>query len=231
LLEERANDLYAITTSGEEVFMGEKELPRSAGYFNLQELLDLPDKRITDLSLLNQEDIKQKNFDIFKEVENPRKESEHDYSVDVRDPRRKKKKVLSAKKWKLDRVLREFPRTEPIAAQCAHWVASIVSLHLFPDANHRTAMISLYQLALGNEVVGEDHRWPGSETEVAKAVLLSKFHRHLSPKRNFDRLWRRDTLYWHWHQYFEYLLQDVRYPAMNNHSESDLRKKLKLIRN
>ncbi|MCU4750766.1 hypothetical protein OB919_02025 [Halobacteria archaeon AArc-curdl1] len=231
LLERRGSELYSLTTKGEEFIEGKRKIPRSGGYLDLQKLLNLSDHRIADLSLLNQEDIKQKNYDIFREVESPQIETDHEYSVDVRDPRRKSRKVLSAKKWKLDRILREFPRTEPITSQCAHWVTSLVSLHLFPDANHRTAMITLYQLALANGVVGEDHRWPGNETEIGKAVLLSKFHRHLSPERNFGRLWRRDTLYWHWYQYFEYLLFNVEYPAINHHSEKVLREKLKRVRN
>ncbi|MFC6765903.1 hypothetical protein [Natrinema soli] len=231
LLDRRGSELYSLTTKGEEFLEEKREMPQSDGYLDLQELLNLQDNRITDLSLLNQEDIKQKNYNIFREVEDPQIETDHEYTVDVRDPRRKSQKVLSAKKWKLDRILREFPRTEPITSQCAHWVTSLVSFHLFPDANHRTTMITLYQLALANCVIGEGHKWPGDETEIGKAVLLSKFHRHLSPERNFERLWRRDTLYWHWYQYFEYLLFDVEYPALNHHSEKDLREKLKRVRN
>ncbi|QLH84747.1 Fic family protein [Halosimplex pelagicum] len=230
LVERMGSELYGLTASGERVIDGSREMPQSNGYFDLQTLLDLSDNRITDLSLLTQEDIKQINFDIYREVKNPDEETAHEYSVDVRDARRKSREVLSAKRWKLDRILREFPRTEPITSQCAHWVASLVSFHLFPDANHRTAMIALYRLALANEVVGEDHRWPGDKTEIGKAVLLSKFHRHLSPERNFERLWRRDTLYWHWFQYFESLLFGVEYPALNHHSEKALRKKLQRVR-
>lgn len=61
-------------------------------------------------------------------------------------------------------------------------------------------------------------------------MLLSKLHRHLSSEVNFSSLWRRDTLYWHWYQYFEYLLHDVRYPVLHKHSEGKLREKLRNVR-
>ena len=231
LLQREGSESYSLSDDGADLLGGEQKLPQSDGYLHLRELLDFPDERITDMSVLNQEDLKQINYERFRESESVNSDNREPYSVDVRDPRRKARKVLSAKKWKLDRLLREFPRTEPLASQCAHWVTSLVSFHFFPDANHRTAMISLYQLALGNDVIKEDHRWPGSDTEIAKAVLLSKFHRHLSPRRTFDRLWRRDTLYWHWYQYFEFLLFDVRYPALKRRSEEQLREKLRRVRN
>jgi|AntDeeMetagen681_2_1112603.scaffolds.fasta_scaffold08983_3 prophage maintenance system killer protein len=230
LLDRIGSESYSLTTNGEELIGETIEVPQSEGYLNLQKLLDLSNLRITDLSLLNQEDIKHVNCRIFREINDPEMETEGEYSINVRDSRRKRQEVLSAKKWKLDRILHEFPITESITAQCAHWISSIASLHLFPDANHRTGMITLYRLALANGVVGEEHRWPGDETEIGKAVLLSKFHRYLSPGRDFDRLWRRDTLYWHWYQYFEYLLFNVEYPALNHHSEKDLREKLNRIR-
>ena len=230
LVQNISSETYRLSKKGERYMQEIIDIPQTKGYFDLQELINIPEEQITDLSLLNQKDIKQINYDIFREVEDPEIESDHEYTVDIKDPRRKHQKVLSAKKWKLDRLLREFPRTEPITSQCAHWVASIVSLHLFPDANHRTAVISLYQLALANGVVDEDHRWPGDDSEIAKAVLLSKFYRHLSPERNFERLWRRDTLFCHWLQYFECLLFDVEYPALSHHSEKDLREKLNKIR-
>lgn len=231
LLNRAGRDLYSIGPEGKKFLEGVLEIPQSEGYFNLQSILNLSDDRITDVSILNQEDIKKRNYDIYLETKQRKNNSYKDYSIDVQDPRRERREVLSTKKWKLDRLLREFPLTEPVAAQCAHWITSIVSFHFFPDANHRTAMISLYQLALGNDVVDENHRWPGNETEIGKAVLLSKFHRHLSPKRNFERLWMKDALYWHWHQYFAYLLFDIEYPALNYHSENYLRERLNRVRN
>jgi len=83
---------------------------------------------------------------------------------------------------------------------------------------------------ISNEIIDEDHKWPGNDMEIGKAVLLSKYHRHLYPERKFERLWKQNTLYWHWHQYFEYLLFDVEYPALAHNTEQKLREKLKEIR-
>lgn len=230
LVEQRGNELYSLSTTGQKVVDGEVNPPQSDGYLDLNTLLNLGQKRITDLSFVNQEDIKQINYNIFIETRDPDIESEHEYAVDVRDARREDRKVLSAKKWKLDRIIREFPRIEPVTSQCAHWVTTIVSFHPFPDANHRTAMITLGRLMIGNEIIDENHEWPGSDIEIGKAVLLSKYHRHLYPERKFERLWKKNTLYWHWYQYFEYLLFNVEYPALAHHTERELREKLKQIR-
>ncbi|WP_128905448.1 hypothetical protein [Halorubrum amylolyticum] len=230
LVNTEGNELYSLSNEGQKVITGELKRPQSDGYFDLNKLLDLTDVRITDLSLLNQQDIKQTNYDIFRETRDPDRKSEHEYSVDVRDPRQECRKVLSAKKWKLDRIIREFPRTEPITSQCAHWVTTLVSFHLFPDANHRTAMLTLGRLMMSNEIIDENHEWPGSDIDIGKAVLLSKYHRHLYPERKFERLWKQNTLYWHWHQYFKHLLFDIEYPALTYHTEQDLREKLKRIR-
>ncbi|QHS16480.1 hypothetical protein GWK26_04545 [haloarchaeon 3A1-DGR] len=208
----------------------ESHVPHRDGYLSLLDVLDVPNRRITDFTGLTQEYIKQRNYDYYDIARDPYLDSEQTYSVNARDPRQEANAVLSAKKWKLDRLIRELPRTEPVVSQCAHWVTSVAGLHLFPDANHRTAMVTLYALVLDNDIIREDHRWPGTQEEIGKAVLLSKYHRHLSPRLNFDRLWRRDTLYWHWYQYFEHLLHDVDYPALRNHSEGKLRRKLQQVR-
>jgi len=230
LLFHAGNESFTLTEFGQEFLGDDSILAHDDGYLNISEMIDLAKKRISDFGGVSQEYVKKQNYEYFDTVRDPSKNSEQDYSVDARDPRRKEKKVLSAKKWKIDRIIRELPRTEPVVSQCAHWMTSIAGLHLFPDANHRTAMITLYALVLDNEIVHEDHRWPGKEEEIGKAVLLSKYHRYLSPRHTFDRLWRRDTLYWHWYQYFEYLLNNVEYPALNNHSEGKLRRKLQLVR-
>lgn len=230
LLSRVGNESYTVSVEGRAFLEDESRVPHRDGYLSLSDILELLDKRISDFTGVTQEYIKQRNYDYYEVARDPYRDSEQEYSVNARDPRQERRKVLSARKWKLDRLMRELPRTEPAASQCAHWVTSIAGLHLFPDANHRTAMVTLYALALDNEIIGEDHRWPGTQTEIGKAVLLSKYHRYLAPRLNFDRLWRRDTLYWHWYQYFEYLLHDVDYPSLNNHSEGKLRRKLRKVR-
>lgn len=224
------NESFKITEGGREFIEDNSLLNHTDGYLHISRIIDLPKERISDFGGISQEYIKQQNYDFFAAVRDPSKNSEQDYSVDTRDPRQEERKVLSARQWKLDRIIRELPRTEPVVSQCAHWMTSIAGLHLFPDANHRTGMVTLYALVLDNEIIDEDHHWPGEQKEIGKAVLLSKYHRYLSPRHTFDRLWRRDTLYWHWYQYFEYLLNDVEYPALNNHSEGKLRRKLQLVR-
>lgn len=224
------NETFELSNRGRAFLSEDVSLPHSDGYFDLTELFELPDARIQDLTMLTQRKIKERNSFFYEKANDPSAELPHDYSVDVRDPRLKRKKVWSAKAWKLDRLLRELPSFENVVSQCAHWMRAIAGLHLFPDANHRTGMATLSELMFGNEIIEVDHPWPGDQRDIGKAVLLSKFHRYLSAKVTFSTLWRQDTLYWHWRQYFDYLLNGYHYPALNKHSEGHLRAKLNDLR-
>lgn len=215
-------ETYRLAPLGTELLCGESSLPVSNGYLNLHEIVDLPQPRIADLSALSQIKIKRQNSEFYHRADN--------YTVDEQDIRRARRKIWGVKKWKLTRLLREFPTLEPAVAQSAHWLRTIVGLHLFPDANHRTAMATLSRLVLSNNIIDVDHPWPGEPEEIGKAVLLSKFHRHLASKVTLATLWKQDTLYWHWYQYFDYLLNGTRYAALHKHTEGSLRDKLRKVR-
>ena len=160
------NESFKITEGGREFIEDNSLLNHTDGYLHISRIIDLPKERISDFGGISQEYIKQQNYDFFAAVRDPSKNSEQDYSVDTRDPRQEERKVLSARQWKLDRIIRELPRTEPVVSQCAHWMTSIAGLHLFPDANHRTGMVTLDALVLDNEIIDEDHHWPGEQKEI-----------------------------------------------------------------
>lgn len=228
LLTVLGGETYEVSEKGRDVLADRVSLSVSDGYVDVEQHLSIPDERITDLSRLSQIVIKKQNSEFYEKARDPDRELDHEYSVDIQDTRRERTKVWSAKQWKLDRLLREFPMIEPVVSQCAHWMRSLAGLHLFPDANHRTGMATLSRLVLSNDIIGVDHPWPGAT--IGNAVLLSKFHRYLSARVNFTTLWKYDSLYWHWFQYFDHLLYGARYPALTKHSENQLRKKLQLVR-
>lgn len=230
LLRDIGNESFRLTDQGREALTGETELPSSGGYFDLSATLSVPEQRISATSALSQVKIKKRNSEFYDRATDPAADVDEDYSVDVRDARRERRVVWSVKKWKLDRLLDEFPLTEAAASQCAHWMRTISGLHLFPDANHRTGMTTLWMLAADNDLIDERHPWPGTPEEIGKAVLLSKFYRYLSSDVTLSTLWRKDALYWHWYQYFDYLLNGAGYPALRKHSEARLRNKLQEIR-
>ncbi|WP_058995935.1 hypothetical protein [Haloarcula sp. CBA1127] len=222
LLTSVSPESYILSSTGAETLNGKAPISISGGYFDLTDTITVPSPRITDLSALSQITIKKQNSEFFHRDDT--------YTIEERDLRRGRRQIWGVKMWKLQRLLAEFPKIEPVTAQCAHWMRAIVGLHLFPDANHRTGMATLGRLVLSNDIIDVDHPWPGEPEEIGKAVLLSKFHRHLASKVNLSSLWRRDTLYWHWYQYFDYLLNDVRYLALHKHSEGKLREKLRKVR-
>lgn len=224
------NESYCLTAEGRSLICGEISPPCSNGYIDVIEFLTFPEPRISRVFALSQLVIKRRNSEFYEAAMKPNSDIDVDYSVDVLDERRKRRVVWSVKKWKLERLLNEFPRFEGVVSQCAHWMRTISGLHLFPDANHRTGMATLWMLVADNDIIDEDHPWPGTVEEIGKAVLLSKFNRYLASKVDFRTLWRKDNLYWHWHQYFDYLLNGAYYPALSKHSERDLRQMLQQIR-
>lgn len=120
------------------------------------------------------------------------------------------RRIRNVPDYRLARFVREFPRTETLCRQCAHWVRGLVGLHFFPDANHRTAMGTLYAVLDANDLtpVGD---WPFEWVDVA--VVRSKLLRGYHCDVRFDTLWERDELYHHWLRYFrDNLLQTDRRP-------------------
>jgi len=75
--------------------------------------------------------------------------------------------------------------------------------HFFPDANHRTGMISLENIMKANGIEYAS-KLPGEHRN--RAVLRSKLLRILHIDRvDLSDLWVRDEYYFHWLRYFETL--------------------------
>ena len=105
------------------------------------------------------------------------------------------RRIRNVPDYRLDRFVREFPRTETLYRQCAHWVRGLVGLHFSPDVNHRTAVASLYVVLDANGHTPTDDR-PFDWIDVA--VVRSKLLRGYHCDARFDTLWERDELYHHW---------------------------------
>lgn len=193
-------DLYTLTDDGHQFVDGSSDLPTDSGYVLFEELLDLPDGRITDFGSLDPTVVKIINRDLLEDPSN-------DYGLVRRDRDLTESRIMNVKGYQLNRLMREFPRFVSLPRQCAHWMRAIVGLHFFPDANHRTGMATLYALLDANGVAPTNGPWPGSEIE--KAVLYSKIHRGLVTPVRFDTLWLCDELYQHWEQYFRRLFYDT----------------------
>lgn len=201
-----AQDVFALSDRGNRYLKGSLSLPCKEGYFEWERLLEVSNWRIADFSSLDPVDIKITNNEFFES-------QTHDYGLVRRDRNLTERRIWNTKGWKLNRLMEEFPRTERLARQCAHWVRAIVGIHFFPDANHRTAMGTLYGLLQANDVAPPNDEWPPDG--IDEAVLRSKLLRGLHCMTDFRILWLRDELYYHWYRFFTNALQDA-----STHAES-----------
>lgn len=193
LLRRVATDAYEITSLGRGFLDGTLSLASENGHIQLEQVMDLPSQCITDFSTHDPTLLKTINTDFFND-------STNDYGWVRQDRELTRQRIWNVKGWQLERVMEEFPRTDPLPQQCAHWMRAIVGLHFFPDANHRTGMATLYGLLDTNNVAKLAEDWPGSR--IDRAVLYSKLIRSLITSVTFDKLWLRDELYCHWERYF-----------------------------
>ena len=131
-----------------------------------------------------------------------------------------RRKVDAVSRYRIDRVLREFPFWERHVQQCAHWMRAFAGLHFFPDANHRTALASLYAVLAQNDVAPPTDEWPFEWIE--HAVSRCKLLRSLHVRVTFASLWERDELYYHWLRYFRNGLFDVDRRSRNGRSRETL---------
>lgn len=222
LLLSAGHDTFQLSEAGNAYLEGSVDIPSAGGYFDLGELLELPDWRITDLSGIDPTMMKTLNDeDFFQDPSN-------DYGWVNEEPGLTRQRIWNVKGWQLDRLMREFPRTEPLPQQCAHWMRAIVGLHFFPDANHRTGMATLYGLLNSNGLAPPNEEWPGEE--IHRAVVQSKLIRGLLATPTFDTLWLRDELYIHWHRYFRNLLHKGETPTSTNPPTEYLRQVLEYAR-
>lgn len=202
LLEEVTHDVYTLSEKGSRYLDGEVSLPEERGDIAVEQLRSESSEatvhgRISDLSSIDAETIIAFNFERY----------ENDTYGLVRGSREvTKRRIGNVSESDLGRVLREFPTTEPLTQQCAHWVRAISGLHLFPDANHRTAIGSLRALLYFNDVEAPPD-WPGRELD--RTIIKAKFVRNFVVDVRFDNLWQRDELYRLWHRHFRNLFLDV----------------------
>lgn len=211
LLQTVAADTFEITGDGVDFLAGSLTLPCTDGYLHLDQVLEMSSHRLTNFESLDPTDVKIVNDEFFSNEEN-------DYGWVREDRFRTERRIWNVKGWQLNRLMEEFPRTEPLAQQCAHWMRAIVGLHFFPDANYRTGMATLYGLLSGNDLRDQIDEWPGST--IDRAVLYSKLIRGLVTTVTFDTLWLRDELYRHWERYFRDLLygyEERRSQPTNDH--------------
>lgn len=151
--------------------------------------------RITDCSPLSPEDIKNRNRKFYR---NP----DHTYLIEARPAAVVKRRISNVRNGDLRRVLRNFPIDEPLYAQCAHWMHALVGKQFFPDANHRTAMLTLEYLLDENGI--SSLALPGPN--VVDAIRQSKFTVKNLVNVRLDTLWRKDELYLVWRRHFARVL-------------------------
>jgi prophage maintenance system killer protein len=218
LVTEVGYETYALTEDGARFLERSSEVEISSVAAR-QSTLDR-NWRIRDFDELDPDVFKRLNEEEFFD------DPENDYGLIENDREITRRRIQNVKDYRIDRVMREFPRSEPVPQQCAHWMRAIVGLHFFPDANHRTAMGTLSFLLDINGVPYSE--WPGSDIE--RAVLKSKLIRLLFVDVRFDNLWEKDELYTHWHRYFRGLLCDVTNTLNRDYSVSELKEVLRHVR-
>lgn len=168
------------------------------GYIDLTASLDVPERRLHRFDILDAEDIKLTNLELLN--------SDSGYELVADDRRTTEQRIRNVKTSRLERLLTEFPRAEPLSQQCAHWMRAMSGIHPFPDANHRTGMATLRGLLVRNGFEGLLDGWPGGD--IGRAVTKGKLLRELHTEVRYDRLWLRDELYHHWHRYFRRLFRE-----------------------
>lgn len=155
--------------------------------------------RITDLSTLTPENIKWRNTEFLND-------SDQEYDMGFQESQKElRRKIWNTRNHNLRRVVREFPREEPLRQQCALWVHAIVGKHFFPDANHRTAVATLRNLLRQNGIDYAD--WSIERLREAREkshqVRLELGRRDDIRDVRMDTLYRRDELYEIWLGFFE----------------------------
>jgi len=203
LVERVTHDVFSISERGVRYLDGDIDLPKRDGDINVDKLRDSPQwrsetNRITDLGGVDAETIKQFNYERYRDPEE---------TYGLVDASREKtiRRIWNVQDADLRRIMREFPRHEPVVQQCAHWVRAISGKHFFPDANHRTAIGSLKALLRLNGI--QPPCWPGKHLD--RVVLKAKFVRNFVIDVRFDNLWRRDELYRLWHRHFKSVFYDL----------------------
>lgn len=219
LLVETAADIFDSTREGERYLENSFEIASISKVFSLQKITDAPllrteRERIVDFSELDPEDIVYQNVRFL--------EGSEEYGRIRGSTRKTRDKINNVREGDLQRVMDEFPRNEPLVAQCAHWIRAFSGLHFFPDANHRTAMASLSALL---DLHGIEYpKW--SEEDIKRTVVKSKLVRSLLVDIRFDNLWVKDEQYRLWHRFFRNCFYETDEITHREYPLSDLEKVL-----
>lgn len=191
LVAEVAHESFRITETGETSLQEDSRADKSG--MILPESFPEPAEdnwRLCDFSSLSSQVVKETNQDI--------RESNSAYGWVQGNRELTKQRIENVKKNDIRRVIREFPTNEPLPSACAHWVRALVGLHLFPDANHRTATNTLEYVLIESGLPGEKVVQP----DIARYVLHSKYIRTFQADVRFNTLWEKDELYKLWYRYF-----------------------------
>ncbi|TKX59769.1 hypothetical protein EXE48_13385 [Halorubrum sp. ASP1] len=154
------------------------------------------DWRLRDFGSVNAQVIKQLNKEFYEEPGSTYGE------VRENEPGLTKQRISNVIDSDIRRLIREFPTTAPLPEACAHWIRAIVGLHLFPDANHRTATNSLEYLVEQSDGPSDRIITPS----IPRFVLHSKYTRTFQSDVRYNTLWAKDELFSVWHRYFTHTL-------------------------
>lgn len=155
--------------------------------------------RITDLSVLSPENIKYRNTAFLADDNHP---YEVGWGLSESELRRK---AWNTRNGDLRKLMRQFPRDEPLRKQCAHWMHAMVGVHFFPDANHRTAAATLRRLMRENQIVWKE--WDFQRLQEARKT--SHQIRQEIDVVTMSDLYREDKLHAVWFEFFEDELEVV----------------------
>lgn len=143
------------------------------------------DWRLNDFSSLDAHVRKELNTDIYSDSDAAHGNVRQD------DRQLTQQRIGSVSDTDIHRIIREFPTSSPLPEACAHWIRAIVGLHLFPDANHRTAMNSL-------EYLIERSGGPNDriiQESINRFVPHSKYTRAFQSDIRFNTLWAKNELF------------------------------------
>lgn len=150
---------------------------------------------IRDLSFFDAEDIKQRNT-VFLESDSPYDILEHQTRYSVRAD------IWRVRNGDLRKLFYRFPFNEDVLEQCALWMHAMTGKHFFPDANHRTGIMTLRKILRENNY--RPTNWPTLRTQAA--IQRSKETRR-SLSVNLGNLYEKDPLYEIWELYFYDVLE------------------------
>lgn len=187
---ETAHESFRITSAGKEILessdLNDGMVPREV----IDSKYPPENQRLCNFTPIDASDVKGTNQDI--------RESGSTYGWVQGDRELTEQRISNVIDADIRRIIREFPTYAPLPAACAHWVRSLVGLHLFPDANHRTATNTLEYVLLETGLPEDRVVQPN----IARFVLHSKYIRTFQADVRFNTLWERDELFQLWFRYF-----------------------------